>query len=415
MGRHVALSVVRSRTAEEDPEGIEREAKVLGRIGAHDNIVSIYDYDVSAGADLQFTVFEYLSGGTLMEVVQKDGALPAKELLRFSRQLTRGLAHLHTSGVLHRDVAPKNVLFDERGVAHLGDFDSAVLAGDSRDDYPEITDHAFAPPEERHEDRMDVRSDLYSLGSVLFVAATGSSDPIEPNLLRERRPELPTSFADLVEQLLEVSPNSRPESSEAVLQWLDDIRRASSIDDLIASSGETGQVEFKSSLLHSYHGLTLAQQKKVEAGVLTPQEAEKENRQALQHSVCKTIAALLNSDGGMLLIGVTDHRQIVGIEADFAYPELSKPDVDGWTLYLKLLIKKSLGSNAFSSIRISLVRHGDDTNVAVINCPSRRTETWLRNGARDEFFIRTANSTEQLEGPALINYVREHWPAGSGH
>ena len=114
MDRLVAISFVKPEAAHDDPEGTEREAKVLGRIGRHANIVSLYDYDIDADGSVEYMIFEYLSGGTLAEYLGKRGMRPLGEALRFGRQLSRGLAHLHKRGLIHRDVSPENVWLDAR-------------------------------------------------------------------------------------------------------------------------------------------------------------------------------------------------------------------------------------------------------------------------------------------------------------
>ena len=151
--RLVALSLVKPESARSDPEGTAREARILGRIGSHDNIVSLYDYDISPDGSAQYIVFEFLSGGTLAEHLRQTGPLPLAGLLRLGRQLCRGLAHLHGRGLLHRDVSPENIWLDERHVAHLGDFDSAItVAGTGTvagtDELRPITTGSFAAPEE---------------------------------------------------------------------------------------------------------------------------------------------------------------------------------------------------------------------------------------------------------------------------
>lgn len=129
MDRLVAISFVKPDAVLSDPEGTEREAKVLGRIGRHANIVSLYDFEISADGSAQHMIFEYLSGGTLARHLGETGPIPLDALLRVGRQVCRGLSHLHGRGLIHRDVSPENIWLDEHLVAHLGDFDSAVTTG----------------------------------------------------------------------------------------------------------------------------------------------------------------------------------------------------------------------------------------------------------------------------------------------
>ena len=82
MGRLVAVSFVKPEGVLSDPEGTEREARVLGRIGAHDNIVSLYNYEIGSDGSVEYMVFEYLSGGTLAEYLEKAGQRSLDEVLR---------------------------------------------------------------------------------------------------------------------------------------------------------------------------------------------------------------------------------------------------------------------------------------------------------------------------------------------
>lgn len=128
MHRLVAVSLVKPEAVFSDPEGTRREVEVLGRIGSHDNVVSLYEMELHDSTE--YMVFEYLPGGTLgsylRELAKRDESVPPDQILRLARQICRGLAHLHQNGVLHRDVTLENIWLDERKVAHLGDFDSAI-------------------------------------------------------------------------------------------------------------------------------------------------------------------------------------------------------------------------------------------------------------------------------------------------
>jgi serine/threonine protein kinase len=402
MDRLVAISFVKPEAALEDPEGTEREARVLGRIGRHANIVSLYDYDIDADGSVEYMVFEYLSGGTLAEYLSKAGKRSLDEILRLGRQLCRGLAHLHKRGLIHRDVSPENVWLDERHEAHLGDFDSAIPAAGS-DDLRPITTNSFAAPEEQRRGLLDARSDLYSLGGILYVAATGAGSPGETGLLRAQRPDLPSAFGDLIAELLSESPDDRPADAETALERLKEIRYTSNIDALI-SSGEGEKIEFKSSLHHPYGPLTPDLEK------MPPAQARKEIQKLLRKSVTKTIAAFLNSDGGTLLIGVADSGTVLGIEPDFEYFSQGKQTADGWLLSLQEVIINALGAEVWNAVRVSLVPHGSQT-VAVVSCPPRTTETWDSGDGGERFFIRAANGTRELSGSSLLKYIREHWPA----
>jgi hypothetical protein len=161
---------------------------------------------------------------------------------------------------------------------------------------------------------------------VLYFVATGTR-PGDVGLLRSRRPDLPSSFGDLVASLLSESPDDRPRDAESVLQRLDEIRSASNVDALIAA-GESDHIEFKSSLHHLYGPLPPEQLAKPELGKVQPQPGQKELRKAIQTAITKTIAAFLNTSGGNLLIGVGDSGTVLGIEPDFEYFQQGHQNAD---------------------------------------------------------------------------------------
>lgn len=410
MGRPVALSLVKPEAMVEDPEGTEREAKVLGRIGEHDNVVSLYDYGTDSTGAIQYMVFEYLAGGTLADHLRKAARPPLGDILRLGRQLGRGLSHLHGRGLIHRDVSLENVWLSERHKAHLGDFDSAITTEGSDARRP-LTTNAFAAPEECRGKALDARSDLYSLGGVLHAAAVGADRPGAPAALRVLRPDLPTAFADLVASLLSESPDERPSDAESVLRRLDMIRRTSDLDTLIAA-GESDNVELKSSLHHPHGPLPADLQYPLEQGKLTETQVRKELQARLNKEVTKTIAAFLNTRGGMLLIGVNDSGQVFGIEHDFqVFKKEKDQNTDAWLRSLKEVIANALGPDTCGAIHVSLVPHKQGT-VAVVECPARASETWHHEADDSEsFYVRASNATQALNGSGMIKYIRERWPA----
>jgi hypothetical protein len=405
--RLVALSIVKPAAIALDPRGTQREADALGRIGHNANVVSFHD--AATEGSLQYIVFQYLSGGTLAEYVAKltaqGNVLSNEQILRFSRQLGRALSHIHGKGVLHRDVSPQNIWLDQRWEAHLGDFDSAVVAGSDEKIRPLTTD-AFASPEERHGGHIDQRSDLFSLGRVIAFLMTGDLEAGCGQVdTRTTRPDLPPLLHDLVARLLAESADDRPVDADSVLHELDEARRRKDVRSVIAE-GEGERIEFKSSLCYPY---------KVPAG-LAPADWEnalKRARPLLEREVLKSIAAFLNSNGGTLLVGVDPAGTVLGIEADFGMVG-AEYDADAWQRYFRDRVLAGLGPDVWSSMRLSLERL-DGRSVARVECIPRGSATWLKMPAdkQHEFYVRSGSATDLLSGPDAVRYIVETRRAGT--
>jgi len=225
--RKVALSLIKPGAALSDPEGTRREVEILGQAGSHDNIVTLYDSGVFDGTE--YLVLEFLPGGTLRDyltqISRQNRQVPVADVMRFGRQLARAVSHVHQRGLIHRDIAPANVWLDERQVAHLGDFDSAIRSGVAQDlqTLPSTTE-AYASPEEVAGERVDERSDLYSLGAVLYELTTGrlpERDAVTgvippPPIARG----VPQPLVAITHRLLAARANDRPESADEVLTAL---------------------------------------------------------------------------------------------------------------------------------------------------------------------------------------------------
>jgi hypothetical protein len=226
--RQVAVAVIKAAAARADPAGTRREAEALAKAGTHPNVVTFHDWGVAE--DAEYLVFDYLAGGTLREYFtkhrQREKVLPFEDVMRLGRQLARALAHVHRLGLIHRDVAPGNIWLDKRLIAHLGDFDSAVSGNAALDPVglPPTTE-AYAAPEQVAGEPFDGRSDLYSLGAVLYEALTGEMPNHGPRAalakrVKALRPDVPRSLSETVCSLLEFSPDDRPNNAEEVLEAL---------------------------------------------------------------------------------------------------------------------------------------------------------------------------------------------------
>ena len=403
--RMVALSVVKPHAALLDPDGARREANLLSRIKDHHHIISFIDFETEG--PVQYLVFEFLSGGTIAELIERtsreQSRVSSDTLLRYGRQIARALAQIHGAGIIHRDVAPHNIFLNENQRTKLTDFDSAVLLDDDTVPRP-ITTQNYASPEERRGDNLDVRSDLFSLGGVLVSLAIGELHFDSPEQLRVLRNDLPPELTELLISLVALSPDARPATAEEVVDRIQQIQHRQDVQSII-TDGEGPQVEFKASMRFPRAEDELSEKVPEDrrptalAGLYA----------SLEKAVLKTIAAFLNSEGGTLLIGVEDDGKIVGIEDDFTTFEPGKQNADTWQLNLKQKVINSMGADVWAILRLTLERTRAGT-VARVECPRRIRETWLMlNNQQEEFFIRAASSTELLRPMKAVAYIREHW------
>jgi serine/threonine protein kinase/tetratricopeptide (TPR) repeat protein len=234
LGRTVALKLLPPELAA-DPVSRRRllqEAQAASSLN-HPNIVVLYDISSHEGRD--FLVMEYVAGRTLKELIS-PGGLPFDQLAGLGSQVALALGTAHAAGVVHRDVKPANIIFTADRQAKVLDFGIARISrGISQDDtVTNLTDAghvigtvAYMSPEQVRGGEADFCSDIFSLGCVLYEAATGkrpfqagnnlrlmheiaTADPVP---LKESRPDLPAEFSRLVMRCLEKNPGRRPESA----------------------------------------------------------------------------------------------------------------------------------------------------------------------------------------------------------
>jgi serine/threonine protein kinase len=379
------------------------EARVLGQLGDHANIATVLDHWEEAGTAVMVT--RYLSGGSLRDLIERSlapgGRIPAENILRISAEIARALACIHSRRILYRDLQPRNVLFDEWGTAHLVDFDTAVpLDGDVMGGLQGSPVTGYTAPELAGGRSADNRADLYSLGATVYamcsgqppftgtreeiLAASRSGPPPSPS-----RADLPRELLDFVLRLLDPAPSRRPGSTESVVSFLEALHTHGDIERLLASD-ETATLEFKSSLC-------MPVQAKPGDSV-----TEKELRRVMQQRVLQAIAAFHNTEGGTLIIGVTDDRKVIGIEVD--YPALRKPNSDYWRQTFDSLVSDYLGPAVMTSVKLQLEPWNEKT-IAIIRCLKRDEPTWLG----DDLFIRRTTSTKKLATRDAVAWCRQNW------
>ncbi|TWT52986.1 Serine/threonine-protein kinase PrkC [Rubripirellula amarantea] len=212
-----------------------REAQATAAI-VHPNVMPILS--VSESASLPFLVMPFVACLSLQQRLDMEGPLPIAELLRIAVQVAHGLAAAHAQGLVHRDVKPANILL-ERSVdrAMLTDFGLARAADDvsvTRSGVIAGTPEYMSPEQARGEP-IDARSDLFSLGSVIYACATGYppfraetsygvlrkiSDDV-PRPMRIQNPEVPSWLEQLTGELLAKQPASRPDRAHEVAELLE--------------------------------------------------------------------------------------------------------------------------------------------------------------------------------------------------
>ena len=227
LARHLAHSgAARQRFA--------RESKAAAAV-VHEHVVSIHN--VEADGEVPFLVMQYVAGESLQSRVDRDGPLDAKEILRIGIQAASGLAAAHEQGVVHRDVKPANILLED-GVERtlLTDFGLARTVDDASLTHTGIvagTPH-YMSPEQANGETTDHRTDLFSLGSVLYYMATGRppfrADRAMGVLHRvchdRHRPawqvndDIPDELSDIIDRLLEKKRSRRFSSALQVKESL---------------------------------------------------------------------------------------------------------------------------------------------------------------------------------------------------
>ncbi len=237
LNRPVAVKVLSPHLATSGAarQRFAREAQAAAAI-VHPNVMPIFTVDGSG--KLPYLVMPYINGHSLQERIDQHGALETVDVLRIGLQVARGLAAAHTQGLVHRDVKPANILL-ERGVDRvlLTDFGLARAADDAsltRTGFIAGTPQ-YMSPEQARGDSIDARSDLFSLGSVLYTMCTGRppfradssygvlrriTDNV-PRPIVDCQPTVPAWLASLVDRLLAKRAEDRYQSADRVAEILE--------------------------------------------------------------------------------------------------------------------------------------------------------------------------------------------------
>jgi len=202
-----------------------REVRVARQV-SHRNVCRVYDIGELDGK--HFLSMEFIKGEELSSLLRRIGRLPSDKAVQIARQICAGLAAAHENGILHRDLKPANVMIDSDGNARITDFGLAGLAHEFRDDEISAGTPAYMAPEQLDGETVTVRSDIYSLGLVLYELFTGKrafDAPSLGELIKLRRsdttPTTPTTYVkdldpvieSVIERCIQKDPARRPTSA----------------------------------------------------------------------------------------------------------------------------------------------------------------------------------------------------------
>ncbi len=252
LGRHVAIKVLHGEISDDEDqlERFRREARAVAQL-SHPNLVGVIDAGEEGGRP--FIVFEYVPGQTLKQRISSEGRLPLDEATAYAIEIGRGLQAAHQARLVHRDVKPQNVLIDPEGRAKITDFGIALsleahgLTATGR--VLGTTD--YVSPEQAMGKEIDARTDVYSLGILLYEMLTGEVpfkaetqvgvamkhvNEMVPNVQR-RRPDASAVLAAAVERATAKEPKDRYRDMN---EFLGDLEHALEVE-VARAGGATGE------------------------------------------------------------------------------------------------------------------------------------------------------------------------------
>lgn len=239
LNRYVAIKILRPEYTKDEEfiESFKRESQASARL-SHPNIVGVYD--VGKEGNIHFIVMELIEGKVLSEVIKEKGRIEYKEAISIIRQVASALSLAHKNQIIHRDIKPHNILITSTGVAKLADFgiakavSAATIVGGNNKIMGSV--HYFSPEQARGS-YVDERSDIYSMGIVLYEMLTGKvpfdgdnpvsialmhiNDPM-PSLTKEV-PGIPPQLEKIVNKATEKYQSNRYKDVDEMIRDLDDI------------------------------------------------------------------------------------------------------------------------------------------------------------------------------------------------
>ncbi len=240
----VAVKILKNEFADNEDfvRRFRNESKAIAVL-SHPNIVKIYD--VGFTDKIQFIVMEYIDGITLKEFMEQQGVIKWKDCIHFITQILRALQHAHDRGIVHRDIKPQNIMLFPDGTIKVMDFGIARFA---REEGKTLSDKAigsvhYISPEQARGDVTDEKSDIYSVGVMMYEMLTGvkpfdGDNPVsvalmhmqnEAKPLRAVNDSVPEGLEEIVMRAMQKDPSKRYQSASEMIKDIEEFKKNPSI------------------------------------------------------------------------------------------------------------------------------------------------------------------------------------------
>lgn len=259
LNRYDAIKILKDDLIADD-ESRERflaESRAIAML-SHPNIVSIYDIGHSddVGDEIEYIVMELIDGITLKQYIKKRGQLNWKESLHFSGQIAKALAHAHERGIIHRDIKPQNIMLLKDGTIKVADFGIAALQNSLGDSDEALGSVHYMAPEQSKGAAADARSDIYSLGVVMYEMLTGqypytgetpeeiaikhiNGNPVRPRKLNK---SIPPRLEKIVLKAMSSDLQTRYQTAEEMVHDLEEFRKEQSAEEMKSAIGPVDDI-----------------------------------------------------------------------------------------------------------------------------------------------------------------------------
>ena len=231
--RKVAVKVLRGDLSADDKfiRRFEREAQSVSNL-SHKNIVEVYDVGVEDNE--HYIVMEYIEGKTLKQLLKKRESLTLTEVIDIMTQLTDGIAHAHESYIIHRDIKPQNIMIEDNGLIKITDFGIAMALNATQltQTNSVMGSVHYLPPEQASGKGATIKSDIYSLGILMYELLTGNvpfkgDNAVEIALkhmkdkipsIRKQNPAIPQSVENILLKAAAKNPRNRYDSAKEMYE-----------------------------------------------------------------------------------------------------------------------------------------------------------------------------------------------------